>query len=46
MCFAWVSEQKAIISLYGINLPVFIAEAESGYCAVQTVSLNETFLMG
>jgi hypothetical protein len=28
MCFAWISEQKAIISLYSINLSVFISEAE------------------
>jgi len=28
MCFAWISEQTAIISLYSINLSVFIAEAE------------------
>jgi hypothetical protein len=27
MCFAWISEQTAIISLYGINVPVFINEA-------------------
>jgi len=42
MCFAWISEQRAIISLYSINLPVFIAEAESVYCAVRTGSLNKT----
>ena len=28
MCFAWISEQTAIISLYSINLPVFKTEAE------------------
>jgi len=28
MCFAWISEQTAIISLYSINLSVFITEAE------------------
>ena len=28
MCFAWISEQTAIISLYSINLPVFITKAE------------------
>jgi len=27
MCFAWISEQTAIISLYSINLSVFITEA-------------------
>ena len=28
MCFAWISEQTAIISLYSINLSLFITEAE------------------
>jgi hypothetical protein len=28
MCFVWISEQTAIISLYSINLSVFITEAE------------------
>jgi hypothetical protein len=28
MCFAWISEQKAIICLYSIKLSVFITEAE------------------
>jgi len=28
MCFEWISEQTAIISLYSINLSVFITEAE------------------
>ena len=28
MCFAWISEQTAIISLYSIKLSVFIIEAE------------------
>jgi len=37
-----VSEKTAIISLYNINLPVFITEAESVYCAVRTGSLNQT----
>jgi len=32
--------QTAIISLYSINLPVFITEAESVYYAVRTGSLN------
>ena len=42
MCFAWISEQTAIIFLYSINLSDFIAEAENVYCAVRTVSLNQT----
>ena len=27
-CFAWISEQTAIISLNSVNLSVFIAKAE------------------
>ena len=42
MRLAWISEQTAIISLYNINLQVFITEAESVYSAVQTGSLNQT----
>jgi len=41
MCFAWISEQTAIISVYPINWLVFITEAESVYCAVRTGSLNQ-----
>ena len=40
MCFVWISEQTAIISLYSINLAVFKTEAESVYCAVRTGSLT------
>ena len=45
MCFVWIWEQTAIISLYSINWLVFITETESVYCAVQTGSLyiNSTF---
>ena len=42
MCFAWILEQTAIISLYGINRQVFRTKAESVYCAVRTGSLNQT----
>jgi hypothetical protein len=42
MCFAWISEQTAIISLYSINLSVFITEAEGVYSAVRTGYLNQT----
>ena len=41
MCFAWISEQRAIISVYNIDLSVFKTEAESVYCAVQNGSLNQ-----
>ena len=41
MCFAWISEQTAIISPYSANLSVFITEAESVYCAVRNGSLNQ-----
>ena len=39
MCFAWIWEQTAIISLYNINWLVFITETECVYCAVRTGSL-------
>jgi len=34
ICFVWISEQTAIISLYSINWLVFISEIECVYCAV------------
>ena len=40
MCFVWIWEQTAIISLYNINRLVFITETESVYCVVRTGSLN------
>jgi hypothetical protein len=40
MCFVWISEQTAIISLYSINWLVFITETECVYCAVRAGSLN------
>ena len=39
MCFVWIWEQTAIISLYSINWLVFITQTESVYCAVRTRSL-------
>jgi len=36
VCFVWISEQTAIISLYNINWLVFITEMECVYCAVRT----------
>jgi hypothetical protein len=36
MCFMWIWEQTAIISLYSINWLVFITEKESVYCTVRT----------
>ena len=40
MCFVWIWEQTAIISLYSINWLVCITETECVYCAVRTGSLN------
>jgi len=40
MCFVWISEQTAIISLYNINSLVCITERECVYCAVRTGYLN------
>jgi hypothetical protein len=39
MCFVWISEQAAIISLYSINCLVFITWIECVYCAVRTEAL-------
>ena len=36
MCFVWISEQTAIISLRNINWPVFVMEADCGLCEVRT----------
>jgi len=40
MCFVWIWEQTAIISLYTINWLVFITQKECVYCTVRTGSLN------
>jgi hypothetical protein len=40
MCFVWISEQTAIISLYNINWLVCITEKECVYCAVRTGCLS------
>ena len=40
MCFVWIPEQPAIISLYNINWLVFITETGYVYCAVWTGYLN------
>jgi len=36
MCFVWVWEQTATVSLYSIDWLVFITETESVYCAVRS----------
>jgi hypothetical protein len=38
MCFVWISEQTAIISLYDINWLVCVTETETVHCAVRTGS--------
>ena len=46
VCFVWIWEQTAIISLYRLNRLVRITEMECVYCAVQTEDLtftNSTF---
>jgi len=35
MCFVWISEQTAIISLYKINWLGFLTETECVYCEVR-----------
>ena len=37
ICFVWISEQTAIISLYSINWLACITQAQCVYCAVRTV---------
>ena len=37
MCFVWISEQTAIISLYNINWPLFTTQTQCVYCSVRTV---------
>ena len=44
MCFVWISEQTAIISLYNINWLDFITERECVYCAVRTGSLHSAYV--
>ena len=39
MCFVWIWEQTAVISLYNINWLVCITERECVYCAVRTGSV-------
>jgi hypothetical protein len=38
MCFVWISERTAIISLYSVNCLVFITDTECVHCAVRTES--------
>jgi hypothetical protein len=40
MCFVWISEQTAIISVYNINWLVCITETECVYCAVRTECIH------
>ena len=42
MCFAWILELTAIISLVQNQVIGFKTEAESVYYAVRTGSLNQT----
>ena len=44
MCFVWIWEQTAIISLYSINWLVCITETQSVYCAVRAGSLNAVWI--
>jgi hypothetical protein len=39
MCFVWIWEQTAIISLYNINWLVCVTQMECVYCEVRTGSL-------
>jgi hypothetical protein len=39
MCFVWISEKAAFISVHNINLLIFIIAVECVYCAVRSVTL-------
>ena len=45
MCFVWIWEQTAIISLYSINWLVCITETECVYCAVRTDGFDSSYLV-
>jgi len=45
LCFVWISEQTAIISLYSINWLVFITRTESVYYAVRAGTLRMYMLL-
>ena len=40
ICYLWISERTAIISVCSINWMVFKTEMGSAYCALRTESLN------
>jgi hypothetical protein len=40
MCLVWISEKRAIISLYSVNWLVFITDTKCVYCAVRAGTLN------
>ena len=42
MCFVWISEQTAIISLYNINWPVFVTETLCLLRGTDWVFMNES----
>jgi len=44
MCFVWISEQTAIISLYNINWLVFVNETGSLYRAVKFTLRKKWFV--
>jgi len=46
VCFVWIWEQTAIISLYNINWLVCITETECVYCAVQEESSTIFYISG
>jgi len=46
MCFVWIWEQTAIISLYSINWLVFITETQSVECAARTEYICFSLALG
>ena len=45
MCFVWIWEQTAIISLYSIDWLVFVTETECVYCAVRSTFFPHSVFM-
>jgi hypothetical protein len=42
MCFVFISQQTAIVTLHNVNWLVFVIEMKGVYCAVRTFSVKRT----
>ena len=41
LCCVWIAGQRQTISIYSLNLFVFITQTECFYCSVRSVTLNK-----